>query len=79
MWFYHHRNKDGLIFRHEIIGEKPRFPEDKDKNKTYELFKNRADRLIYRSVVYETDPPEGNALKLTERNYNKDVTIKKMT
>ena len=68
-----------MIFRHEIIGENPKYPEDKNKNKTYELFKNRADRLIYRSIVYDPKPPEPQALKLIERNYGKEVTIKKMT
>lgn len=40
--FYHHRNKDGLIYREEIIGKK-----------TIERYKNREDKLIYRSVTFE--------------------------
>ena len=39
MYFYHHRVKDGLIFREERIG-----------TKTLELYKGREDRLTYRSV-----------------------------
>ena len=40
--FYHHRNKDGLIYREEIIG-----------HKTIEKYKNREDKLIYRSVTFQ--------------------------
>ena len=44
-YFYHHRNKDGLIYREEQIS-----------HKTLERYKNRPDKLIYRSVTY--CPPE---------------------
>ena len=50
------------------------------KNKIIEEYKNRPDRLVYRSCVF--DPkigPVGNDLKLEENNYNKTVKIKKMT
>lgn len=69
-----------MIYRHEIIGWKnPNEPDEKEKNKTYELFKNRPDKLIYRSVVYDPEKPIDNGLKLKENNYNKEVLIKKMT
>jgi hypothetical protein len=42
IYFYHHRNKDGLIYREEQIGRK-----------TFERYKNREDRLIYRSVTFD--------------------------
>jgi hypothetical protein len=80
LWFYHHRNKDGLIFRHEIIGLKNKeLPDEKEKNKTMERFKNRPDKLTYRSVVYDPETPETSDLKLMERNYGREVKIKKMT
>lgn len=80
LWFYHHRNKDGLIFRHEMIGYKnPDRPYEKEKNKTLEKFKNRTDKLVYRSVVYDTGVPDNQALRLTERNHQREVTIKKLT
>jgi len=44
IYFYHHRNKDGLIYREELIG-----------HKTFERFKGREDKLIYRSVTYDPD------------------------
>ena len=43
------------------------------------MFKNRPDRTIYRSFVYETDVPSNADTKLFERNYNKEIKIKKMT
>jgi len=52
LYFYHHRQKDGLILRTEIFTE--------DKNKIIEECKNRADKLIYRSCSF--DP---NAEKLS--------------
>jgi hypothetical protein len=44
IYFYHHRNKDGLIYREEQIG-----------HKTFERYKGREDRLIYRSVTFTPD------------------------
>lgn len=91
LWFYHHRNKDGLIYRHEQIGYKdPARPWEWEneretngrivgKNKILEKFKNRPDHLIYHSVVFDTSEPESQSLKLFERNYNKECVIKKMT
>lgn len=35
--------------------------------------------MIYHSVVFDPETPDSQSLKLFERNYNKDVTIKKMT
>ena len=53
IYFYHHRNndknKDGLIFRHEIIG-----------SKTIEKYKDRKDNLVYRSVEFEKEPKDGD-------------------
>lgn len=69
-----------MIFRHEIIGLKNKeLPEEKEKNKTMERFKNRPDKLTYRSVVYDPETPETSDLKLMERNYGREVKIKKMT
>lgn len=42
IYFYHHRNKDGLIYREEQIGRK-----------TFERYKGREDKLIYSSVTYD--------------------------
>jgi hypothetical protein len=59
LWYYHHRNKDGLIYRHEQLGFRtPGQTEEKEKNKTLEKFKNRPDKLIYRSVVYDSETPD---------------------
>lgn len=44
IYFYHHRNKDGLIYREEQI-----------KTKTFERYKGREDKLIFRSVTYADD------------------------
>lgn len=44
IYFYHHRNKDGLIYREEQI-----------KVKTFERYKGREDKLIYRSVTFADD------------------------
>ena len=49
IYFYHHRNnktdKDGLIFRQEIIGKK-----------TIEKYKDREDKLVFRSVEFYKKP-----------------------
>lgn len=58
LWYYHHRNKDGLIYRHEQIGfRKTGEPDEKEMNKTLEKYKNRPDKLTYRSVVYDPETP----------------------
>ncbi len=55
IYFYHHRNnkndKDGLIFRQEIIG-----------SKTIEKYKDRPDNLVYRSVQFYKKPQRGDEL-----------------
>ena len=43
LYFYHHRQKDGLILREEFFDK---------KNKIIEQYKNRPDKLIYRSVTF---------------------------
>jgi hypothetical protein len=70
LYFYHHRVKDGLIYREEQIGRK-----------TFEYYKGREDRLIYRSVTFDPEKPaDGQSLKLKENNHpNQDVVIGKMT
>jgi hypothetical protein len=70
LYFYHHRVRDGLIYREEHVGRK-----------TFEYYKGREDKLIYRSVTFdgerEKDP---QALVLNkELHTGKDVTILKMT
>lgn len=61
IYFYHHRNnetnKDGLIYRWEIIG-----------SKTIEKYKWREDWLIYRSVEFEKKPEDDEENK--EKNLN---------
>ena len=50
------------------------------KNKIIEEYKNRPDRLIYRSCVFDPDrEPKSTDLKMEENNYSKLVKIKKMT
>ena len=44
LYFYHHRVRDGLIYREEKIGKK-----------TFEYYKGREDRLIYRSVTFNPE------------------------
>jgi hypothetical protein len=81
LWFYHHRNKDGLIFRHEQYGYKnPKDIYEQEKNKILEKYKNRPDKLIYRSVVWEKeDKPDNQAIKMKVRWCSDEVVIKKMT
>jgi len=43
IYYYHHRQKDGLILREEFFDK---------KNKIIEEYKNRPDKLIYRSVTF---------------------------
>ena len=63
---------DGLILREEFFDE---------KNKIIEEYKNRPDRLIYRSVTFtpNQDLLNQQSLRLKENNYGKDVLINKMT
>ena len=73
LYYYHHRNNDGLILREELIG--------KNKNKIIEEYKNRPDKLTYRSCSF--NPYHGGIqnkdLTLQENNYKMKVPIKKMT
>jgi hypothetical protein len=48
LYFYHHRNNDGLIYRQENIGRK-----------TFERYKGREDNMCYRSVTFETKRGSG--------------------
>jgi hypothetical protein len=69
LYFYHHRVKDGLIYREEQIGRK-----------TFEYYKVREDRLIYRSVTFDPDAKmEPQSLKMTENHTGGEVVLKKMT
>ena len=70
LYYYHHRNKDGIIYREERIGRK-----------TFEYYTNRPDKLVYRSVTFD---PEGtkSQLNLTLRDNHhpaQDSVINKMT
>jgi len=68
-YFYHHRNRDGLIYREEQIGRK-----------TFEIYKGRDDKLIYRSVTFKTEGNKNNKdLVLVDNHYKKECTIQKMT
>ena len=68
IFFYHHR-KDGLIYREERIGDK-----------TFEYFKGREDKLVYRSVKY--DPSilviEDKHIYIDDKHYEKKYYVKKM-
>jgi hypothetical protein len=70
IYFYHHRNKDGLIYREEQIG-----------HKTFERYKGREDRLIYRSVTFT--PPARRALPkdltIHDNHYKGECVILKMS
>lgn len=75
IWFYHHRNEDGLIYREEQIG-----------SRTFERFKDREDRLVYRSVKFTTKDKDqaganmGQTFVLSENlHLKRSVTIEKMT
>jgi hypothetical protein len=75
IYFYHHRNKDGLIYREEQIGRK-----------TFERYKGREDKLVYRSVTFNPDyiVKAAEDLTLIDNNHvgNKhkgEVVIIKMT
>lgn len=69
IYFYHHRNKDGLIYREEKIG-----------NKTFERYKGREDKLIYSSVTYDWDKAVDTGLNqfIEDRTYGKTLFINKM-
>ena len=69
LYFYPHRNKDGLIYREEQI-----------LHKTIEHYKSRPDKLAYRSITF--DPNKVQDVKDTtfkELHSKADVVIKKMT
>ena len=71
LYFYHHRQKDGLILREEFFDQ---------KNKIIEEYKNRPDKLVYRSVTFSPNSEIlQSAIKLPENNYGKNVLINKMT
>ena len=62
IYFYHHRNKDGLIYREEQIGRK-----------TFERYKGREDRLVYRSVTFNPNWTDRKDKDLTiEDNHHKE-------
>lgn len=69
IYFYHHRNKDGLIYREEQIGRK-----------TFERFKGREDKLVYRSVTYDPDIAvnEEQHHYIEDKTYQRKYYIKKM-
>ena len=69
IYFYHHRNKDGLIYREEQIGKK-----------IFERYKGREDRLIYRSVTFDPDTPfnDSQHLYIEDKVYQRKLVIKKM-
>ena len=68
IFFYHHR-KDGLIYREERIGDK-----------TFEYFKGREDKLVYRSVKYDPLIPvlEDKHMYIDDKHYEKKYYVKKM-
>ena len=71
LYFYHHRQKDGLILREEFFDA---------KNKIIEEYKNRPDKLIYRSVTFAPNGERSQqSVPFKENNYNKEVLVNKMT
>lgn len=69
IFYYHHRNEDGLVYREEQIGKK-----------TFEKYKNRPDFLVYRSV--SIDPHKiitGSQMSIRDNWLGKEVYIKKMS
>ena len=69
IYFYHHRNKDGLIYREEQIG-----------HKTFERYKGREDRLVYRSVTFTPDKrPTPQNLTILDNHHHKECVILKMS
>jgi hypothetical protein len=71
IYYYHHRNKDGLIYREEQI-----------KRKTFEQYKGRDDKLVYRSVTYASEDKTVDKIKdlvIEDSNLNKrELKIRKM-
>jgi len=72
IYYYHHRNEDGLVYREEQIGKK-----------TFEQYMGRPDYLIYRSVTFD---PKMTTITGSQRGFKdnwtspgKDVLIKKMS
>jgi hypothetical protein len=70
LYFYHHRNENGLIYREELIGKK-----------TFERYKNRPDRLVYRSVTFSDKSfNRESGLTIKDNNFNqRELNIRKMT
>ena len=69
LYYYPHRNSDGLIFREEHI-----------LHKTIERYKSRPDKLVYRSVTFDPDKTVETRDRIFNEHHSKaDVVIKKMT
>ena len=70
LYFYHHRVKDGLIYREEHVGKK-----------TFEFYNGREDKLIYRSVTFDPDQkPTDQDIKFRDNHHpDREAVIKKMT
>lgn len=69
LFYYPHRNVDGLVYRQEKI-----------LKKTIEVYKNRPDKLVYRSVTFDAGKdPDGKDIGFKDHHAKKDVIIKKMT
>lgn len=70
IYYYHHRNKDGLIYREEQI-----------LKKTFEIYKNREDKLIYRSVTFAEDQRDINETTdqlVDDANIKRKLKVRKM-
>ena len=73
LYYYHHRARDNLIYRCEIVGKK-----------IFEKFKGNPDRLIYRSVTFENENSLSNESMVytyDDKNYTQatQYRIAKMT
>jgi hypothetical protein len=58
LYFYHHRVSDGLIYREEKIG-----------HKTFEYYKGREDKMVYRSVTFTLDKKKGSNDLILKENH----------
>lgn len=69
IWYYHHRVNDGLIYREEQIGQK-----------TFERYKGREDKLVYRSCTVDPNVVVdiNRDYYITDKTYNKNYYQKKI-
>lgn len=69
IWFYHHRVSDCLIYREEQIGKK-----------TFEKYKGREDKLVYRSCTFDPNVvvDTNKDIYIQDKTYNRNYFQKKV-